>query len=179
MPTGTREYASVLETFNSPLAKALFQIDGVRRVFLGPDFVSIHKDEDLEWYELKPQIFSVIAEFYASGKAVITDEQPSEDTMILPEDDESVQMIKELIEANIRPAVQRDGGDVRYHGFVDGVVLLELQGACRGCSSSSITLKAGIERLLMHYVPDVNAVMAVENDEVRVPGKWKWRESEE
>ncbi|KAI9352637.1 hypothetical protein BDR26DRAFT_849605 [Obelidium mucronatum] len=140
----------------SPLAKRLFRIDGVKEVFLGPDFITITKQEDAEWPLLKPDVYSSIMDHYSSGQPPV----PA-DTMIQPEDSEVVAMIKELLDTRIRPTIQDDGGDVEYMGFENGVVKLKLKGACRTCDSSVVTLKNGIENMLMHYVPEVTTVEQV------------------
>jgi Fe-S cluster biogenesis protein NfuA len=108
---------------------------------------------------MKPDIYSVIMDFYASGQPIITNEQAPSDTAILDDDPEAVKMIKELLDTRIRPAIQEDGGDVEYRGFTpEGIVHLKLKGACRTCDSSVITLKNGIENMLKHYVPEVEGV---------------------
>jgi Fe-S cluster biogenesis protein NfuA len=163
---GTMEFPNAMSAIKSPLAKSLFQIEGVKQVFFARDFISVNKDTDADWNVLKPQVFSAIMEFYDSGKPIVTDEKPREDTMIKPDDSEAVQMIKEVLETRIRPAVQDDGGDIEYRGFENGVVLLKMQGSCSGCQSSSVTLKSGIERMLKHFIPEVTAVVAVTDDDL-------------
>lgn len=106
------------------------------------------------------------ADFFNSGTPVYTDELPVSDTTILDTDDDTVAMIKEIIETKIRPVVQEDGGDLIYRGFEDGIVLLQMQGSCKGCPSSSITLRNGIENMLCHYVPEVQGVKQVEDEEL-------------
>jgi len=124
----------------------------------------------MEWHYLKPQIFSIISDFYASGKPLLSTEASQnaaeKSTVIQPEDSETVAMIKEILETRVRPGVQEDGGDIQYRGFQDGVVYLKMQGSCSGCPSSSVTLKNGIEKMLMHWVPEVNGVIAVDDDEL-------------
>ncbi len=165
---GTREYKSRGEAAASPLAKRLFQTDGVVSVFLAADFVAVNKAETAEWAAIKPQIFASIMDFYAAGEPVVSDESAAEaDSLTIhPDDPEVVQMIKELLEMRIRPSVQEDGGDITFVSFDDesGVVLLQMQGSCSGCPSSSVTLKAGIENMLMHYIPEVQEVRAVGMD---------------
>jgi Fe-S cluster biogenesis protein NfuA len=162
-------------------------VDGVKTVFFGADFVSVTRSEDVEWDLLKPHIFACIMDFYNSGQELVVDADTNpSDTAILPEDDEVVAMIKELLDTRIRclaipcmpsvrgygnimavrrrPSVQEDGGDISYRGFEDGEVLLQLQGACAGCPSSQATLKGGIEGMLMHYVPEVTGVREVFED---------------
>lgn len=120
------------------------------------------KSDDTSWDLLKPEIFAAIMDFFSSGKPLIMDSNTlaSVDTAIHEDDSETVAMIKELLETRIRPAVQDDGGDIEYRGFdpETGIVKLKMQGACSGCPSSSVTLKSGIENMLMHYVPEVKGV---------------------
>lgn len=135
---------------------------GITRVFFGSDFITVTKSEEASWDFLKPEIFAAIMDFYSSGNPVFLDSSTaaSMDTAIHEDDSETVAMIKELLETRIRPAVQDDGGDIEYRGFDPdtGVVKLKMQGACSGCPSSSVTLKSGIENMLMHYVPEVKSV---------------------
>lgn len=144
----------------SPLASRLFQVEGVRSVYLGRDFVSVTKAEVEEWHLLKPAVLGAIMEHYLSGDPVAYPDVDAPDTA-QPEDDETVRQIKELLETRVRPAVAQDGGDIVFHGFDRGIVYLHLQGACSGCPSSVITLKNGIENLLKYYVPDVVEVRAI------------------
>jgi len=155
-------------TANSPLARRLFGIDGVTRVFYGSDFVTVTKSEERDWGVLKPEIFAAIMDHYSSGDPLFAESEDGGDgegdvdssTVILDTDSEVVAMIKELLDTRIRPAVQEDGGDIGYRGFDEqtGVVYLQMQGACDGCPSSSVTLKSGIENMLMHYIDEVKAV---------------------
>lgn len=153
----THEFLSSKDAMKSPLASALFDVPGVRMVFFGPDFLSVNKAEDTQWSTLKPEIYSIIIEHFSQGKALfyegMADNGP-EDTRILDTDSEVVAMVKELLDTRVRPAVMEDGGDLAYEGFDEqtGMVRVSLKGSCRGCSSSSVTLKNGIERMLMHYV---------------------------
>ncbi|KAM6584248.1 hypothetical protein CsatB_011250 [Cannabis sativa] len=162
MEVGSADFPNARAALNSPLAKALYGIDGITRVFYGSDFVTVTKSEDTSWNLLKPQIFAAIMDFYSSGQPLFLDSQTAaaKDTAIHEDDSETVAMIKELLETRIRPAVQDDGGDIEYRGFdIDtGIVKLRMQGACSGCPSSSVTLKSGIENMLMHYVPEVKGV---------------------
>ncbi|RUP45679.1 HIRA-interacting protein 5 [Jimgerdemannia flammicorona] len=167
MKQGTAEFLDSRSAMTSPLAKALFQIDGVRHIFYGPDFITISKDEDAEWQLLKPDIYASIMDFFSSGQAILQEgvQRPS-DTEIHSDDPEAVQMIKELLDTRIRPSIQDDGGDIEYRGFVDGVVKLKLKGSCRGCDSSIVTLKNGIENMLVHYIPEVQSVeQEIDEDE--------------
>ncbi|XP_009339902.2 nifU-like protein 4, mitochondrial [Pyrus x bretschneideri] len=162
MEVGSADFPNARSAMNSPLAKALYGIDGVTRVFYGSDFVTVTKSEDTSWDLLKPEIFAAIMDFYSSGQPLFLDEKTASamDTAIQEDDSEIVAMIKELLETRIRPAVQDDGGDIEYRGFdpETGTVKLRMQGACSGCPSSSVTLKSGIENMLMHYVPEVKSV---------------------
>ncbi|RDX73378.1 NifU-like protein 4, mitochondrial [Mucuna pruriens] len=162
MEVGSADFPNPRSAMNSPLAKSLFAIDGVTRVFFGSDFVTVTKSEDAAWEFLKPEIFAAIMDFYSSGQPLFLDSQAAAamDTAIHQDDSETVAMIKELLETRIRPAVQDDGGDIEYRGFDPdtGIVKLRMQGACSGCPSSSVTLKSGIENMLMHYVPEVKSV---------------------
>jgi len=156
--SGTLEFRNGREAAASPLAKRLFLIDGVQSVLFGPDFVTVSKDPEYNWAHLKPDIFSSIMDHFASGQPIYTGETLPSDTAVLPEDSETVAMIKELIDTRIRPTIQEDGGDIVYKGFENGVVKVMLKGSCRTCDSSVITLKNGIENMLQHYVPEVEAV---------------------
>ncbi|KAL5540367.1 hypothetical protein UlMin_043036 [Ulmus minor] len=162
MDVGSADFPNARAAMNSPLARALYGIDGVTRVFFGSDFVTVTKSEDTSWDLLKPEIFAAIMDFYSSGQPLFLDTETAaaKDTAIHEDDSETVAMIKELLETRIRPAVQDDGGDIEYRGFdlETGIVTLRMQGACSGCPSSSVTLKSGIENMLMHYVPEVKGV---------------------
>ncbi|KAJ3196069.1 hypothetical protein HK101_010170 [Irineochytrium annulatum] len=172
LPAGTsstKEFVTNREALRSPLAKALFRIDGVKSVLLGPDFITVSKDQDAAWQLMKPDLYASIMDFFATGKAVLADEVAADgtttaaeaevdDLAILPTDSETVAMIKELLDTRIRPTIQDDGGDIEFKGFVDGIVRLKLKGACRTCDSSVVTLKNGIENMLMHYIPEVQGV---------------------
>ncbi|CAM0957672.1 unnamed protein product [Alopecurus aequalis] len=162
MEIGSSDFPNARTAMTSPLAKALFGIEGVTRVFFGSDFVTVTKSDETSWDYLKPDVFAAIMDFYSSGQPLFLDSNTAAamDTAIHEDDSEIVAMIKELLETRIRPAVQDDGGDIEYRGFdpESGVVKLKMQGACSGCPSSSVTLKSGIENMLMHYVPEVKGV---------------------
>jgi Fe-S cluster biogenesis protein NfuA len=154
------EFRSADAAQRSPLAAALMSIDGVSLVFLGSDFVSVTKDAG-EWQHLKPAILGAIMEHFVSGAPVFLDaaaQGVEEDEFYSPDDADTVEQIKELIETRVRPAVAGDGGDIRFRGFQDGTVYLAMKGACSGCPSSTATLKHGIQNLLKHFVPEVQAV---------------------
>ena len=162
MSQGTADFADMDAAKPSPLARRLFQVDGVTNVFLGADFVAVTKAESLEWFALKPAILAGIMEHYASGLPVMeygaTVEDPHQDSS----DSETVQQIKQLLDTRVRPAVAMDGGDIVFQGFDDGIVTLQMRGACQGCPSSTATLKMGIENMLRHYIPEVREVRAAE-----------------
>ncbi|XP_058127460.1 NFU1 iron-sulfur cluster scaffold homolog, mitochondrial-like [Anopheles ziemanni] len=160
----TMDFPNVSSAQCSPLAKLLFRVEGVRSVFFGGDFVTISKQEDAEWRIIKPEVFAVIMDFFASGLPVVTDAKPNLDTQINEEDDETVQMIKELLDTRIRPTVQEDGGDIIFMGFDDGVVKLKMQGSCSSCPSSIVTLKNGVQNMLQFYIPEVVSVEQVKDD---------------
>lgn len=146
----------------SPLAQALLKIKGVTSVFYGTDFITVSKDGIDEWDVLKPDILLTLTEHFSSAAPLFIGNADShKDTEILETDSKIVAEIKEIIEHRVRPAVAADGGDIIFHSFDNGVVKLELHGACSGCPSSTITLKNGIENMLKHYVPEVESVEAI------------------
>jgi Fe-S cluster biogenesis protein NfuA len=168
-PGTSYEFISLEEAAASPLAAALFGVNGVRTVFLGSDFVSITKSEEADWAHLKPQALAAIMDHFVSGAPVIVDttsqradEDEEDDVPYEGETAEIVAEIKELIATRVRPAVANDGGDIIFKRFDadTGIVHLTMRGACSGCPSSTMTLKQGVENLLRHYVPEVTAVEA-------------------
>lgn len=148
----TVEFLSKRDAMRSPLATSLFRIDGVTSVLFGNDFITITKDSDSNWQLMKPDIYGSIMDFYSTGQEILKSGTNVSSTDILESDDEVVAMIKELLETRIRPTIQEDGGDIDYVGFEDGIVKLKLRGACRTCDSSVITLKNGIENMLMVFI---------------------------
>ncbi|XP_076990572.1 NFU1 iron-sulfur cluster scaffold homolog, mitochondrial isoform X1 [Tamandua tetradactyla] len=165
LETRTMDFPTPASAFCSPLARHLFRIEGVKSVFLGPDFITVTKEsEELDWNLLKPDIYATIMDFFASGLPLVMEETSSGEAAS-EEDDEVVAMIKELLDSRIRPTVQEDGGDVIYKGFEDGIVQLKLQGSCTSCPSSIITLKNGIQNMLQFYIPEVEGVEQVMDDE--------------
>ena len=155
----------------SPLAKRVFELEGVDSVFLGSDFVTVSKEKDdvVTRDMLRPLVFAQLMEHFNSKDAVYVPPVEKEgDEAEAEDDDEVVAMIKELLLTRIRPAVQEDGGDIFFHSFdhETGIVMLEMAGSCAGCPSSSVTLKQGVESMLRHYVPEVVAVQEVENEEL-------------
>ena len=164
MGAGTADFASPASAERSPLASALFDLPGVARVFLGGDFITVTKADDIAWQALKPQVLAAIMEHFVAGRPVIEgaaeDEDLDED--VAPEDEEIVAQIKELLDTRVRPAVAGDGGDIVFRGYREGIVKLHMQGSCSGCPSSRATLKHGIENMLRHYVPEVVGVEQVD-----------------
>ena len=138
-------------------------MDGVSSIFYGSDFITVTKAADANWAHIKPEVFSLITEAVTSGEQIVNVAEGSaladgqaEDTLAASDkDSDVVAMIKELLETRIRPAIQEDGGDIEYRGFEDGMVLLKLRGACRTCDSSTVTLRNGIESMLMHYASPI------------------------
>lgn len=176
MGDGTAEFLDTRSALISPLAIRLMGVEGVSGVFYGPDFVTVSKDSEHRWAVVKPEIYSIIMEFFSSGQKLFrTDEEREQagpqDTRILDTDSETVAMIKELLETRVRPAIMEDGGDIEFRGFDeegDRLVKVKLKGSCRGCDSSTVTLKSGIERMLMHYVPEVKGVEQVLDQEEEI-----------
>jgi Fe-S cluster biogenesis protein NfuA len=162
---GTLEFLDPAATKDSPLAARLFEVDGVAGVFLGSDFISVTK-ADGEWQHLKPAILGAIMEHYQSGAPIAAEGEPGsesaeQDEFFAPEDAETVNTIKELLETRVRPAVAQDGGDITFQGYRGGIVFLHMRGACSGCPSSTATLRHGIENLLRHFIPEVQEVRPV------------------
>jgi Fe-S cluster biogenesis protein NfuA len=181
MEAGTRDFPSWKEAAASPLARSLFRIEGVKRVFFGSDFITVTKvDDETDWSVLKPEIFATIMDFFSSGAPLITADSGITEDAGAPheDDDEVVAMIKELLDTRIRPTVQEDGGDIVYRGFENGIVKLKLQGACSSCPSSVITLKKGVQNMLQFYVPEVQGIEEVE-DEVDAVSKNEFEKFEE
>ncbi|KAL7643439.1 UNVERIFIED_CONTAM: hypothetical protein RMT77_005421 [Armadillidium vulgare] len=167
---GTADFPNVDAAKKSPLAKLLFRIEGVQRVFFSTDFITITKtdDEVSEWKLIKPEAFAVIMDFFATGLPAI--QEIDESTMEQhvgneDEDSDTIAMIKELLDTRIRPTVQEDGGDIFFRGFTDGIVYLKLVGACTSCPSSVVTLKNGVQNMLQFYIPEVTEVIEVRDKE--------------
>lgn len=161
LESGTLFFENKEEATTSPLASVLFEIDGVCAVFLGSDFITIEND-GVDWDDLKPAILGTIMEHYTAGLPIISGDVKQDVVDDGDADPEIVVQIKELLDTRVRPAVARDGGDITFHSFKDGVVYLRMQGACSGCPSSTATLKYGIQNLLKHYIPEVESVEPVE-----------------
>jgi len=163
MESGTANFTDPRSASRSPLAERLFALPEVTGVFLGAAFSTITKNGDSDWHQLKPAVLAAIMEHFTAGRPVILAEAGGDANAAEggEEDDEIVTQIKELLETRVRPAVAMDGGDILFHDFEDGVVYLHMQGSCSGCPSSTATLKAGIENMLRHYIPEVREVCAV------------------
>jgi Fe-S cluster biogenesis protein NfuA len=163
---GTAEFLTAEDAaIRSPLAARLMAVDGVTSVFFGYDFVTVSKD-GTEWQHLKPAILAGLMEHFMSNEPVMASqdgplESDSGEEFFEPENAGIVSTIKELLETRVRPAVAQDGGDITFRGFRDGTVFLNMRGSCAGCPSSTATLKHGIQNLLRHFIPEVDAVEAV------------------
>ncbi|WP_375572279.1 NifU family protein [Ahrensia marina] len=161
---GTLDFRSSTGSEKSPLAQRLFAIPGVTGVFFGQDFITVTADVE-DWSHIKPAILGGIMEHFVTGMPILVEDAEEADendgSEFFAEDDRAmVDTIKELLETRVRPAVAQDGGDITFKGFQDGVVYLNMRGACAGCPSSTATLKNGIENLLRHFVPGVEEVRA-------------------
>jgi len=158
LSAGTLDMRDKVAATQSPLAERLFGVTGVAGVFFGSDFIAVTKSGG-EWQQLKPAILGAVMEHFMSGAPIVSSEDnvgaAQADEFFEASDSETVATIKELIEARVRPAVANDGGDITFRGFKDGVVYLDMKGACSGCPSSTATLRHGIQNLLRHYLPDV------------------------
>ena len=146
------------EDMKNELVRNILSINGVEGIFLGQDFISVNKNEDIKWDEIKHIVISLINDFYADGKEFVIDENIKEEDLGLSEIESK---IVKILEQKIRPAVARDGGDIKFKEFKDGVVKVQLQGSCSGCPSSTMTLKQGVQNLLCHYLPEVKEVVAI------------------
>ena len=143
---------------NNELIRNLLSINGIEGIFLSKDFISVNKYDDTSWDEIKHIVISLINDFYSSGKEFVIDNNPFEVDEKLGEIEKKI--IK-ILDQKIRPAVARDGGDIKFKEFRDGVVMVQLQGSCSGCPSSTMTLKQGVQNLLCHYLPEVKEVVAI------------------
>ena len=150
------------EESNNDLVRNILSINGVTGLFLGKDFISVNKEDNVNWEDVKHIVISLINEFYQSGKKYVIDNDINE----IESNDNLAEVEKKIInilDTKIRPAVARDGGDIKFQEFKDGVVKVKLQGSCSGCPSSTLTLKKGVENLLCHYIPDVKEVLAIQD----------------
>ncbi|MDC2970800.1 NifU family protein [Candidatus Pelagibacter sp.] len=147
------------EDMKNELVRNILSINGVEGIFLGQDFISVNKNEKIQWDEIKHIVISLINDFYADGKKFVIDENIKEENQDLGEIETK---IVKILEEKIRPAVARDGGDIKFKEFKDGIVKVQLQGSCSGCPSSTMTLKQGVQNLLCHYLPEVKEVVAIQ-----------------
>ena len=162
---GAADFPNADSATKSPLARRVFAVAGVTGVFLGTDFVTVTKADDVEWQHIKPAILGAIMEHYQSGEPILRDGATTMtsdgEEFFDAADAETVKTIKDLIETRVRPAVANDGGDITFRGYKDGIVYLAMQGSCSGCPSSTATLKHGIQNLMRHFLPDVREVQAI------------------
>lgn len=157
---GSREFRDAVDAAASPLAARLFAIPGVVSVFFGADFVAVTKDGP-EWPHLKPAVLGAIMEFFMSGAPLLVEEEDAESSHAYSEADARiVATVKQLLDERVRPAVAGDGGDITFHSYEDGIVFLNMRGACSGCPSSTATLRNGVQNLLRHFVPEIREVRA-------------------
>ena len=147
------------DDMQNELVRNILSVNGVVGIFLGEDFISVNKNDDTKWEEIKHIVISLINDFYSNGKEFVVDEDLKEDESNLNEIEER---IVKILEEKIRPAVARDGGDIKFKEFKNGVVKVQLQGSCSGCPSSTMTLKQGVQNLLCHYLPEVKEVVAIQ-----------------
>ena len=146
------------DNINNELIRNLLSVNGVEGIFLGKDFISINKYDDTPWDEIKHIIISLINDFYASGNECVIENSLNEEKVDLKEIEKK---IVKILDQKIRPAVAKDGGDIKFREFKNGIVRVQLQGSCSGCPSSTMTLKQGVQNLLCHYIPEVKEVEAV------------------
>ena len=144
---------------NNELVRNILSINGVTGIFLSDDFLSVNKDEKIEWEDLKHIIISFINDYYSNGNEIIIDKKSKSSSSLNLSDVEK--KIINILETKVRPAVARDGGDIKFKEFKDGVVIVNLQGSCSGCPSSAMTLKQGVQNLLCHYIPEIKEVIAI------------------
>ena len=147
------------EEIQNDLVRNILSVNGVEGIFLGQDFISVNKNDNIKWEEIKHIVISLINDFYAQGKEFVIDENIKEEDLDLSEIEAK---IVKILEEKIRPAVARDGGDIKFKEYKDGVVKVQLQGSCSGCPSSTMTLKQGVQNLLCHYLPEVKEVVAIQ-----------------
>ncbi len=147
------------DDIQNELVRNILSVNGVEGIFLGQDFISVNKNKNVKWDEIKHIVISLINDFYADGKEFVIDENIKEQALDLSEIESK---IVKILEEKIRPAVARDGGDIKFKEFKNGVVKVQLQGSCSGCPSSTMTLKQGVQNLLCHYLPEVKEVEAIQ-----------------
>ena len=160
---GPVEFLKSDKNIKVPLANKILSLEGTVMVFFGADFITVKKEKNLNWKDLKHGIISEINDYYSKGNSVIVkkDSYKSSNDSPVNQSDEITNKINEILDSKIRPAVARDGGDIKFKSFKDGIVTVELKGSCSGCPSSIMTLKQGVQNLLCHYIPEVKSVEAV------------------
>lgn len=163
IPGGSANFSDSESAQRSPLARRIFDVPGVSAVFIGSDFITVTKEEDVSWGDLNGGLAPALESFFDSGEPVVQGGELAEDQEIGADtaDPDLVAKIKKLLDEKVRPAVAQDGGDIVYRGFESGVVYLEMKGACSGCPSSGMTLKNGVESMLMHYCEEVKEVRSI------------------
>ena len=155
-------FASINDASISGLAVKLFEIDGVKAVFFGSDFITLTKEENIDWAIVKPYALMIIMDHFTAGFQVFRKQNNEEQEEVVKREFSNIELeIIELLDTRIRPSVAVDGGDIVFVSFENGIVKLKLKGACAGCPSSSITLKNGIENMLKHYIPEVESIEEV------------------
>ena len=160
---GPIEFLKNDKNITVPLASSILSLDGTLMVFFGEDFITVKKEKDLKWDDLKHGIISEINDHYLKGHSVVLKKESNKSSKE-PQKNESseiINRIKEVLDSKVRPAVAKDGGDITFNSFADGVVTVELKGSCSGCPSSTMTLKQGVQNLLCHYIPEVKSVEAI------------------
>ena len=160
---GSLEFLKNDKNIEIPLANKILSLEGTLMVFFGEDFITVKKEKSLSWENLKHGIISEINDYYSKGNNVVVkkDSKKQNKTEVANEASDVVKKINEILDAKIRPAVARDGGDITFKSFKDGIVTVELKGSCSGCPSSIMTLKQGVQNLLCHYIPEVKSVEAI------------------
>lgn len=155
LPDNHAQFIDSKSLRNSPLAENLFDLGGIRSIFITPDMISVTKEADADWQTLKPQILAEIMDFLTSGEDIIIAQKED------PQESDIIQSIISLLNARIRPAVQRDGGDIKFRAFENGIVWVEMLGSCSGCPYATRTLKDGVEKILQTYIPQVKSVQNI------------------
>mgnify|MGYP006095817361 CR=1 FL=1 len=160
---GPLEFLKDNKNIKIPLANKILSLEGTTMVFFGEDFITVKKEKDLDWESLKYSVISEINDYYSKGNNVVVSQEvhKKSETKVIDSSNEVVNKINEVLDTKVRPAVARDGGDIKFKSFKDGVVHVELQGSCSGCPSSTATLKQGVQNLLCHYIPEVKSVEAI------------------
>ena len=173
-PEKNVSYEKAEDADNSPLAKRMFAIEGISSVFLGKDFISISKSEKIDWQVMKSLILTQLMQHFMSDEKVVDIVNEESKIEVSEEDKEIALQIEELLETRVRPSVAGHGGDIIFHGYSEGVVELEMKGACSGCPSSLATLKMGVENMLKHYIPEVTQLIGEDDEQAAQKGYSPW-----